>query len=140
MSARNVETVKSEHRAFNERNWDAMRELFADDCVFVDGRGEPHRGPDGFVEEYSKGWAAGFSDAQITDAKYYDAGDAVITEFVGRGLNDGPLGPLPASGRPGEVPYVEIYHFDAAGRVSGGRAYVDQLAMLVQRGHAEAPA
>jgi steroid delta-isomerase-like uncharacterized protein len=138
VSARNVETIQAEHRAFNERDWDAMRGLFADDCVFA--RGQRHEGPDGFVDAYSKGWAAVFSDGQITDATYHDAGDTVITEFVGRGTNDGPLGSLPATGRPGEVPYVEIYHFDGDGKVTGGRAYFDQLAMLIQLGHAEAPA
>jgi len=90
-----------------------MRELFAEDCVFVDGRGERHEGPDGFVEEYSKGWSTAFSDAQITGMTYYDAGDTVVVEFVGRGTSDGPLGPLPASRRPGEVPYVEISHFSS---------------------------
>jgi steroid delta-isomerase-like uncharacterized protein len=139
MASSNVEAVQAEQSAFNERDWDAMRELIADECVFVDGRGERHEGRDAFVENYSKGWADAFSDGEITEPKYYDAGDTVVTEFVGRGTNDGPLGPMPATGRSVELPYLEIYHFDADGKVVGGRAYFDQLGLLTQLGHAEAP-
>jgi steroid delta-isomerase-like uncharacterized protein len=140
MASRNVQTVQAQQGAFNERNWESMRDLIAEDCVFVDGRGQRHQGPDEFVENYSKGWADAFSDGQVTRPKYYDAGDTVITEFVGRGTNDGPLGTLPASGRSVELPYLEIYHFNADGKVIGGRAYFDQLDLLAQLGHAEAPA
>jgi ketosteroid isomerase-like protein len=91
------------------------------------------------VSDYSKAWADAFSDASITDTVYHDAGDTVVAEFVGRGTNDGPLGPLPATGRTVALPYCEIYHFDADGKVAGGRAYFDQLGLLVQLGLAEAP-
>jgi steroid delta-isomerase-like uncharacterized protein len=140
MASRNLESVQAQQSTFNERDWDAMRGLIAEECVFVDGRGERHEGPDGFVEGYSKPWADAFSDGQVTKPKYYDAGDTVVTEFVGRGTNDGPLGPMPASGRSVELPYLEIYHFNADGKVVGGRAYFDQLDLLTQLGHAEAPA
>jgi steroid delta-isomerase-like uncharacterized protein len=140
MAISNVKAVQAEQAAFNERDWDTIRELIAEDCVFVDARGEHHEGPDGFIDGYSKGWSDAFSDGHISDAKFYDAGDTVVTEFIGSGTNDGPLGPLPATGRRGEVPYLEIYHFNADGQVIGGRAYFDQLALLVQLGHAEAPA
>ena len=32
--ASNVEAIKAQHGAFNDRDWEGMRELFADDCVF----------------------------------------------------------------------------------------------------------
>ena len=140
MASKNVETVQAQQAAFNDRDWDSMRGLIAEDCVFVDGRGQRHQGPDEFVHNYSKGWADAFSDGQVAKPEYYDAGDTVITEFVGRGTNDGPVGPLPASGRSVELPYVEIYHFDGEGKISGGRAYFDQLDLLGQLGHAEAAA
>ena len=37
-----------------------------------------------------------------------DAGDTVVAEFTGRGVNDGPLGPLPASGKQMNHPFCEI--------------------------------
>jgi steroid delta-isomerase-like uncharacterized protein len=140
MASRNVQIVQAQQAAFNERKWDSMRSLIAVDSIFVDGRGQRHEGPDEFVQNYSKGWADAFSDGRVANPKYYDAGDTVITEFVGRGTNDGPLGPLPASGRSVELPYLEIYHFNADGQIIGGRAYFDQLDLLDQLGHAEAAA
>ena len=140
MASRNVEQIQALHGAFNDRDWDTIREMFAEDCVFVDGRGQRHEGPDGFADDYSKGWADAFSDGQVSKPRYHDAGDTVVAEFVGRGTNDGPLGPLPATDRSVELPYVEIYQFDADGKVVAGRAYFDQLDMLTQLGHAEAPA
>ena len=35
---------------------------------------------------------------------------------------------------------LEIYHFNADGKIVGGRAYFDQLGLMTQLGHAEAPA
>ncbi len=139
MAPSNVATVKAIHQGFNDRNWDAVKGPIAQGCVFTDGRGVEHDGPDGFAGGYSKGWADAFSDGKITEAVYHDAGDTVVTEFVGRGTNDGSLGPMPATGRSAVLPYSEIYHFDADGKVVSGRAYFDQLGMLVQLGLAEAP-
>jgi hypothetical protein len=56
---------------------------------------------------------------------------------VGRGTNDGPLGPLPATGREVILPYCEVYHFNAAGKVIAGECYWDQLGLLRQLGVAE---
>ncbi len=136
----NADAIREEQRAFNERDWDAMRGLIAEDCVFTDGRGMRHEGPDQFVDNYSKGWADAFSDARITDPKIYDAGATVVAEFVGRGTNDGPLGPMEATGRQLELAYLEIYHFDSEGKIVGGRAYFDQVDMLTQLGQMPAPA
>src|SRR5262249_4919932 len=116
MAASNVEAIRAEHDAFNDRDWERMRDLFAEDCVFVDATAQSHVGPDGFVEGYSKAWANAFSDGKITETKYHDAGSTVVAEFVGRGFNDGPLGPLPASNRTAAVPYCELYEFDADGK------------------------
>jgi ketosteroid isomerase-like protein len=137
MASKNVDSVKAAHAAFNARNWASLRGLVAEDCVFTDGRGISHRGSEAFANDYSKAWADAFSDAEVTDAKYYDAGDTVVTEFVGRGTNDGQLGPMPPTSRRVDLPYCEVYHFGSDGKVSGGHAYFDMYGLLVQLGHAE---
>ena len=65
MASKNVETVQAQQAAFNDRDWDSMRGLIAEDCVFVDGRGQRHQGPEEFAENYSTGWADAFSDGQV---------------------------------------------------------------------------
>ena len=137
MGSSNVDAVRAVHAAFNGRDWDAMASRIAQDCVWVDGRQLTHKGPDEVTMNYSKAWADAFSDGRIEDARYYDAGDTVVTEFVGRGTNDGQLGPMPASGKKVELPYCEIYHFNSEGKVSGGGAYFDAYGLAVQLGYAE---
>jgi steroid delta-isomerase-like uncharacterized protein len=139
MAGKNVKAVQAEHKAFNARDWDTIKGLIADDCVFVDGTGVAHKGPDGFANDYAKPWSQAFSDAKVTETKYYDAGDTVVAEFVGTGTNDGPLGPMPATNRPLSLPFCEIYHFGPDGKVIGGGSYFDSFAMLVQLGHAQPP-
>ena len=137
MASRNVETVRTVHAAFNERDWDLMRSKIAESCEWVDGRGIVHKGPEEYATSYSKPWADAFSNGEITEARYYDAGDTVVAEFVGRGTQDGALGPMPASGKSVKLPYCEIYHFDSGGSVTSGAAYFDAYGLAVQLGFAE---
>jgi hypothetical protein len=46
---------------------------------------------------------------------------------------------MPATNRPIELPYCEIYHFNSDGKIIGGHAYFDMYGLLVQLGHAEPP-
>ena len=139
MAGKNLTSVQAEHKAFNARDWDTIRGLFADDCVFVDATGVEHKGADAFVNDYAKPWSVGFSDAKVNDGKYYDAGDTVVAEFVGTGVNDGVMAGMPATNRPINIPFCEIYHFGSDGKITSGTAYFDMYAMLVQLGHAQPP-
>ena len=60
MAGKNVQTVQAEHKAFNDRDWATIQGLIADDCVFVDGTGVAHKGPDAFADNYAKPWADAF--------------------------------------------------------------------------------
>ena len=129
----NVDTARAVGDCFNRRDWDGMRALAAEDCLWIDGRGETYNGKDGLVA-YGQGWADAFSDGQVTERQYYDAGDTVVAEFVGRGTHDGSLGSIPATGKRVDLPYLEVYHFDGEGKIRSGRAYFDQLGLLSQLG------
>lgn len=130
---RNADIVHASQEAFNNRDWDALLAPISDGCVFIDGQGRVRHGKDG-MRAYSTEWVDAFSDGKVTDSRIYDAGDTVVTEFVGRGRNDGPLGGMPATGRSVSLPYVEIYHFDTDGMITSGRAFYDTMGLLVQLG------
>ena len=70
-------------------------------------------------------------------SKITDANDVVVTEFVGRGVNDGPLGVLPASGKQLNLRFCEVLRFDQQGQIVSGTIYYDQLSMMAQLGQAE---
>jgi steroid delta-isomerase-like uncharacterized protein len=139
MASKNVETFMKAHKAFNERDFDAAADAFRDDAVYWDtSRNVQFRGKKEFIE-FMRGWTSVLSNAEVHEPKYIDGGDTVIAQFIGRGVNDGSIGPLPPSGKELTLPFCEIMHFDKNGKVVRAEMYYDQLSMLTQLGHIKAP-
>ncbi|MGH2711563.1 MAG: nuclear transport factor 2 family protein, partial [Actinomycetota bacterium] len=134
----NVDRHRQAHDEFNGRDWDALAERFADDVTYTDhGRDVTAKGKQEQVE-WLKAWPTMLSDAAVTEPKYYDAGNTSIAVFTGRGTNDGPLGPFPASGQRISWPLCEILTWNSQGQVTSGELFYDQMTILVQAGHMEA--
>jgi steroid delta-isomerase-like uncharacterized protein len=126
-------TVKTLYEAYQSRDWDAFKRCIADRCVWIDSRGDQHLGPEE-VATYFQGWLASCSDERLDVEDFLDAGDAVVVTGVMRGTNDGPLGPLPPSGRAFELPYCEVFHLEGP-KVTRYRVYADITTLMVQLGH-----
>lgn len=140
MSAAYVATFRSAHGEFNRREFDALLNRLAPSFTYRDhARGLSFDGREGF-REFMNGWITGFSDAQVSEATYLDAGDVVIAQFQARGTHDGALGPLTATGRPMDLPMCELIRFNDQGEIVSGGLYYDQLSMLSQLGLAQTPA
>jgi len=128
------------HDMFNRRDYDGIRARVLPEAVYVDHpRSVSVKGPDEFVS-WLQGWTTAMSDARCADARYLDAGSASVSLFVGRGLNDGPVGPLPASGNQLSFPICEVLTYDADGNVTAGELYYDQATILGQMGVMPPPA
>jgi steroid delta-isomerase-like uncharacterized protein len=135
MPSSNVEAHRAGHEAFNERDFEAMTQQYADSIVWTDqARGQRFTTPAEFRDDFLAGWVAASTDIQVTDPRYLDAGQAVVCTFTVAGTHDGPLGPFPATGKPFALPLCELWHFDADGRVVGGDLYYDQVSLLTQLG------
>ena len=135
MASKNVDTFRAAHQAFNKREFDALLNLLAEDFVYEDrARGNTFRGRNGF-REFMQGWVTAFSNAEVASAQYIDGGDTVVAEFSGRGTNDGPLGPLPKSGKQLNLPFCEVMRFNPRGQIASGAVYYDQMSMMAQLGH-----
>ncbi|MFY9587853.1 MAG: ester cyclase [Actinomycetota bacterium] len=141
MASKNVTTALAVYDSFNKRDLDAAVSSVAENIVVEDhGLGVTHKSRAEFRDSLQS-WITGFSDGQVTEPKAIDAGDTVIIQYVGRGTNDGPMGPFQQpTGRKVSVPFCDIYQFDAKGQIVRGQTYFDMLSMLVQLGHAERPA
>jgi steroid delta-isomerase-like uncharacterized protein len=136
MASRNVEILAASHEAFNRRDFDAIANIMTEDVVYHDrARGVVFRGREEF-KQFLQGWATAFSDARVSEPTYIDAGDMVVTEFRGRGTNDGPMGPLPPTGKQLDCPFCEMFRFNAKGQIVSGGIYYDQLTIMMQLGHA----
>jgi steroid delta-isomerase-like uncharacterized protein len=135
MAASNVETYRTGHQAFNQRDFEAMTRHYADSISWTDrARGLTFTTPQEFRDDFLTGWVTAASDIRITDPRYLDAGQTMVCTFTVVGTHDGPLGPFPATGRRFALPLCEMWHFDADGRVVGGDLYYDQVSMLTQLG------
>ena len=141
MTSRNVETYRAGHEAFNRRDFEAMTEQYADSITWTDrARGLTFRTPQEFKDDFLPGWVRAASDIRITDPRYIDAGQTVVCTFTVVGTHDGPLGPLPATGKEFALALCEMWHFDSSGRVVGGDLYYDQVSLLMQLGLMPQPA
>jgi steroid delta-isomerase-like uncharacterized protein len=138
MASKNVATALAVYDAFNARDLDKAVSTTLENVPWEDhGRGVTTKTRAELKASF-KDWADGFSDGKITDTKAIDAGDTVIVEYIGRGTNDGPMGPAPATGKRVSLPFVDIVHFNKDGKISGGASYYDMFSLLVQMGLAEA--
>lgn len=125
---------------WNSRDLGAFAADLAENCELVDqARGVTVKGREQYME-LEKAWVAAFPDGRITSARVSDAGTTTVLRFVGQGRNDGPLGPLPATGRELTLPFCEVREYDADGKVTRAEWYYDQLTLLTQLGHMEPPA
>lgn len=132
---RNIDAHRAAHEAFLRRDWDAVKQLVVPGFMYTDHpRNLTVKSAEEFVE-WTKGWFEAFSDATPADAVYHDAGDTSIALFVGRGTNDGPMGPFPATGLRMSVPFCEVLRFDPQGKAVSGEIYYDQMSILTQLGH-----
>ena len=127
------------HDMFNRRDWEGLRARFRADGIYVDHpRSLSVKGPDEFIS-WLQGWTTAMSDAACTDARYLDAGDTSVALFIGRGINDGPTGPLPASNQHLTFPICEVLTYDGDGNIASGEIYYDQATILTQMGVALTP-
>src|SRR5690349_7362685 len=123
MGSSNVETFKRAHQAFNHRDYDGVVNAMTAGVSYCDhAQNTTFRGRAGF-KEFPQGLVAAFSNVQVTQATYIDAGDTVIAQFINGGTNDGPLGPLPVTGKPLELHLCEILRFNANGQIASGELY-----------------
>jgi hypothetical protein len=137
MASKNVETFRTAHQAFNARNFDAVVGVMVEGVTYQDqARGITFRGRDGF-KGFMQAWVTAFSNATVTEPVYIDGGDIVVCQFIGTGVNDGPLGPLSPSGKAMKLPFCEYLRFNDKGEAVSGGCYYDQLSMLTQLGHAQ---
>lgn len=135
----NADKHRQLHDLFNGRDFDGVVKDLTDDFRYRDQpRDLTITGRDGF-KEWLGGWSASMSNARVTDGRYLDAGDTSICLFTGQGTNDGQLGPFSPSGKDMSLPFCEVLTYDGDGNVTGGEIYYDQLTMLTQLGHLQAP-
>jgi steroid delta-isomerase-like uncharacterized protein len=135
-TAADVFRTSTEH--YNARDFDRWVQCYAPDATFVDlAQGVTATGRDAILE-YGYGWVKALSDAAYADVRTIELGNTVVAQFNGEGVNDGPFGTFPATGKRISVPFVNIVTVDDDGRISRLEQLYDRLAILIQLGHVPA--
>lgn len=109
----------------------------AQECEVVDvPSGATLRGPEGF-KQILLGFSTAFPDSRVEVTNLSTTEDGAVVEFVGRGTHTGPLhttgGDIPATGRPFEVHFCDVYKIKD-GKIVRHSTYYDALSLLQQLG------
>ena len=132
-----VELHKKAHELFNARDWDGLKGVLTDSLNYEDHpRGLSMKSGDEFMA-WAKEWTTAFSNARVGNPRYIDGGDWSICCFQAQGVNDGPMGDVPASGGTMDMPFCEIFHW-TNGKADRAEIYYDQVTMMTQLGVMEA--
>lgn len=139
MESKHVAALAAAHNAFSARDTARSAQLVASDIHFVDhGRRVTLSSPAEF-QSWLEGHLAMSSDMKIVDQEYIAAGDWVTARFRAVGVQDRPMPPFPASGKPFSLDVCEVWRFGPDGLAVEGHNYSDWLGLLMQLGHLPAP-
>jgi steroid delta-isomerase-like uncharacterized protein len=117
--------------AIRDRDYDAMRELFAADSVHTSGDGEPSIGPEPVLAEV-QAFVEAFPDLTI-DVRHQHVPESSrsIIEYTFRGTHEGRLDDIPPTGKPIAVPACSVLEAQH-GAIRRESDYYDTMAILAQ--------
>ncbi|MEK7715399.1 MAG: ester cyclase [candidate division NC10 bacterium] len=132
-----IETAKAATIAYNDKNWDKVKAVFAEKGVYDEkGTGRRIQGI-GQIIEALQGWGKAIPDSKATFVAEYASGDTAVLEVVWKGVHTGPLqtstGIIPASNKRIEVPACQVFKVEG-GKVTSFTHYFDMVTLLTQIG------
>ena len=136
-AADNAALARKAYDLWNRRDFDGGAALCAPDVEVVNiATGQTFPGPEG-VRRYQQSWATAFPDARVEVTHVIAAEDGAVVEFTGRGTHTGPLagpqGEIPATGRPVEIRFCDVYEI-RGGKIARQRTYFDLATLMRQLG------
>lgn len=136
-TATTTDTVREYLRAFNERDWDAFRELLADDVV-EHSAGEDLHGADEIIE-FFEGRFETFPDYEGSTEAMIAEGDLVTVRYTARGTHSGEFEGVEPTGQSIEWTGIAIYRVEGDEIAEIWLEY-DRLGLLDQLEVLERPA
>lgn len=134
MAVSNVDLHRGIHRTMSDEGAEQAAAYFAPDIGYTDAARSLTLTGKAEATGWLTGWKLAFPDARVVAATYLDAGEWTIARFQGQGLNDGPLGDLPATGKQLDLAFCELLRW-RDDLVVEGAMYYDTASMMTQLGH-----
>jgi steroid delta-isomerase-like uncharacterized protein len=135
----NATAGKTLFDAWEKRDVDAIAQHFAENVSFTDAPRQQEIKGRAAVRDWYASWATACPDGVAGANVVAASDDTVAVEGLYVGTNTGPFGPMAATGRSVKLPWTNILRFGSDGKIVGGAAYYDQLTLLTQLGHMQAP-
>ncbi len=132
-----IETAKAATIAYNDKNWDKVKAVFAEKGVYDEkGTGRRIQGIGQIIEAW-QGWGKAIPDSKATFVAEYASGDTAVLEVVWKGVHTGPLqtptGIIPPSNKRIELPACQVLKVEG-GKVTSFTHYFDMVTLLTQIG------
>lgn len=125
------ETIVREHMADEiDHAWDKVLETFPHPHYEIIATGAVHDGRED-VQRYYTSSRETFPDQRNTLLSLRHIDDGIVVEFILEGTQKGPLGPLPATGRPFACQMTAFFLFEGDILVCE-RIYSDSLSIIRQ--------
>ena len=132
---KNGDLVRASTEHYNNRDFQTWLACFAPDATFVDlSQGVTASGHDELLA-YGHTWITALSDACYANTRITEAGSTVILQFDGQGVNDGPFGSFPATGKRVSFPVFNVISVNDDGQIVRIEQLYDRLDILIQLGH-----
>jgi steroid delta-isomerase-like uncharacterized protein len=135
VSAKDV--AKEYVEAWNNRDFDLMRDLMHRDYTCTGGDGQELRGPEAGLA-VSRMFAGAFPDGRSDVVNIKEFGDTVLVEFIGRGTHKGDLMGIAPTGRSVSLPICTVFEV-RDGKIHREREYMDMATMMTQLGVTRVP-
>ena len=127
--------------AWNNRDWDTIRNAMHPDYTYTAPDGEIVKGVEEGQEAAWKSFGDGFPEGRIDvdSMQMYVDGNTVITEFRAKLTHTGTFAGIAPTGNTVEIDLCNKMVLSDDGRVLAERDYMDTLAFFAQLGVVEAP-
>ena len=130
-----TDVAKQQLLAYNDKNWDRVREVVAPTIVYDEvGTHRKLTGVDDLLASW-KGWATAIPDSEATIHTAVESGNTVTIELTWHGTHQGPLvtpnGTIEATGKPIELRACQVIQV-ADGKTTSIRQYFDVGSLIQQ--------
>jgi predicted ester cyclase len=129
----NLNVTQKGDEDFNKHDVAAVNDSWADDGVESDVAAPEDVVGKAKIAEGTTMFMSAFPDAKITRLSLWAAGDYVIGVSSFTGTNDGPLGPMPKTGKAMKLTIAEVAKLDG-GKVKQLWRFWDSGSMAIQLG------
>ena len=132
-----IETAKGATIAYNDKSWDKVKGVFAENAIYDEKATSRRVQGVGKIIEAWQGWAKALPDSKAMFVGEYASGDTAIIEVVWKGAHTGvlqtPTQTIAPSNKRIELPACQVIKVEG-GKIKSFTHYFDMVTLLTQIG------